>query len=141
MTVSRDLAENFKRIAEDILLFTLDPNQPAGNVLIDPEGGDIPSNTIINIPYSLVPGNKVVPLCGPNRTYYESRTVDGIEYGPDCWFEDPEFGPTPAGTVGVVEEGGCGTNLPADPLFVSTNTDFGTQAISSPIRFSNGVWR
>jgi hypothetical protein len=138
---SFDIAERLKNSSfgnESELFFSMDPTKTAEIVPEDPEGGVV--NSYYNIPYSIVPPDDLVPFCGPNRTYYESRTVDGIEYGPDCWFEDPEFGPTPAGTVGVAEEGQCGTRLSVNPSFVTTNTDFGTQSLQTSLRFSTGVW-
>jgi formylglycine-generating enzyme required for sulfatase activity len=48
-------------------------------------------------------GGDVVGCCPPNYVFYESRTItvggEPVDYGPDCWFEDPDFGPTPIGGV------------------------------------------
>lgn len=121
---SKDLAENFKRIAADQLLFTMDSTKDAGEYLIDPEGGDIASNKYLNVPYSIVPKYNIV-----------ATPSGGVPEGADqdvCYTSLP----IPVVTGSEPTYNICDPNYRDDINYMDQQCEE-----AATVRFSNGVWR
>ena len=157
--VNYDVAERLRKLSQPMLFFTMNPDEPGGVVPEDIEGGN--PYSYYNIPYSTVPANNVLST-DPND--YGDLTAPLANLIP-CSVWDAKFPPDIVnGDVSLCEQFAdqtanndcidCLTDgifiiqdpnycaSPVAPIPTPTGfTDFGSQPLAAPVRFSNGVWR
>lgn len=150
---SYDIAERLKNsFGTSSLFFTMNPAESAVIIPEDAEGGN--PYSYYNVPYSIIPNDNIFNsesilcdggvlidgICCPEGS--TGRFPDGDPRQgrccEDCSEESLEEGIP--GFFPINGEDYCISSLLPQPPS-GTSPNFGTQSTTSPVRFSNGIWR